>query len=57
MTDNHWFDALNKMLVRDSPRRSILGATAAAVAGFVRNDVLPASAKDRKKKQQQNKKK
>lgn len=26
--EDHWFDALNKALVKDRPRRSLLGATA-----------------------------
>ena len=35
MADEHWFDALNKALVRDAPRRMVLRAAAAVAAGLV----------------------
>lgn len=54
MANVHWFDTLNKVLVRESPRRTLLGM-AAVLAGLARNAPLTEAGK--KKKQNQNQKK
>ena len=56
MADVHWFDTLNKVLVRDSPRRTFLGMVA-VVAGLARNVPPTEAAGKQKKKQNQNQKK
>jgi hypothetical protein len=56
MSDDHWFDRLNKALVRDTPRRTVLGAI--AMVASVSCGVAPGirAAKNRKKKGKKGKK-
>lgn len=49
MSSDHWFDALNRALVRDGPRRAVLNA-AGAIAVILAGGPRAEAAKDRKKK-------
>lgn len=51
----HWFDALNKVLVRGAPRRTLLGATASLVASRILSGAVAEAAKNRKKKRKRKK--
>jgi hypothetical protein len=50
MTCDHWFDALNRALVRDGPRRAVLNAAGAIAVSLAGGGLSVEAAKDRKKK-------
>jgi hypothetical protein len=51
--EKHWFDPLNKALVRENPRRSLLGATA-LLASLGLDTPFSAAAKKRRKRKKGN---
>jgi hypothetical protein len=50
MTPEHWFDTLNKVVVRDAPRRTLLGAVIAAIATLVHGAPIAEAGKNGGKK-------
>jgi hypothetical protein len=50
MTRDHWFDALNRALVRDGPRRAVLSAAGAIAASLAAGGLGAEAAKNGKKK-------
>lgn len=52
MFNDHWFDRLNKALVRDAPRREVLRAAGALIAGLIieTGSSAEAAKKNRKRK-------
>jgi hypothetical protein len=50
MTRDHWFDALNRALVRDGPRRAVLNAAGAIAASLAAGGLGAEAAKNGKKK-------
>ena len=56
MDGDHWFDTLSKVLVRDAPRRTLLRAATALVAGFAFGAPIAEAAKKKNKKKNKGKK-
>jgi hypothetical protein len=55
MDNEHWFDALNKSLIRAAPRRILLGAAGALAASLALGGPVAEAAKRRKKKKRKKK--
>lgn len=57
MTDEHWFDALNKALIEYIPRRTLLGAATALLTSFGVEDARIAEAARKRKRKRKKKSK